>query len=377
MCCSGLLRALRSRPPPGVLLRFFVVVLGLAVGLATAGPRVAIAAPMSLEAGVTVDNLSLWSAEAKAAAVLPGPRGSHFTPALRGYAFGADTIQGVPGGWRASGALALAWSRSRGPLGLGALLGFDDVLRYDSLRAGAKIDWVPSTAHGLGARAEVRSGWRTGWLTYSVRSTTAAAALTFASRRDWAELGGVLDDRRGGRRPATPLPVTLPPNLLGSAYLWWLHACTAWLSLGSSLRHADSLRDFHQPTAIVGGAPVYTDYPYPTPQDESSVGGVLALQLGPVSAKASWPVYATGRYRFEDPVLGQPPRFYRGEHMTLAELSLGVTVPFGSDVELAVEGQLMSRPYVPAAWLTRDAWNQLGLTLKLARSPSDEEEERP
>ncbi|MGC4063793.1 MAG: hypothetical protein QM784_03965 [Polyangiaceae bacterium] len=322
-----------------------------------------------VQSGAAHDSLSLWDYDLRTAARFELSGDDSIEPTLRGYAFGAEALHGIPGGWRATAAASLTWARHAGPLDLLTSIGLDDVSRFDSTSLFAKFVWSPTATPGLHARVETKTGWRSGWFAHSVRSTILGSALGYSGQRNWAELGGAVEDRRGGNRPSTPVVVDLRPTLFTDLYFWWLHSLSGWLSVGPRMRFTDASRDRHQPTQLINGIPIYTDFPYPTPQDEFSFGGLLALTVGPIRAKASWPFYSTGRYRFEDPVLGNPPIFYRAEHLTVAELSLGADFALGDTVVATVDGALLSRPYLPGAWLTQDAWNQVGITLTFVHTP--------
>ena len=307
--------------------------------------------------GITDDRTDLnWLSNESSAGLLQ--IGLHATRAA------AAELNGLPpdARWTSMGG-GMGWIVRFGDLESRAFGGVDVVTKpASSWRLQLQETLSISGAPGLNVRANAASGWMDGWLTYAVRSTSAAAALAYASTRTWAEAGGIADFRSGGLLLPTSIPVSVPDNRLLTAYGWGTHAWTAWLLLGASVRWSDSRVDLHQPIQMLNGVITYLDYPYPTPHDETALGALAEIHVWRAKFKTNWPVVSWGRYCYDNSDPGSAPSYYRGRDMTMAEVRGGVDIPL-EHWNLTVDAEALSRPYRPHAWFSQDAWNHFGIVL--------------
>ncbi|MGC4091531.1 MAG: hypothetical protein QM756_27355 [Polyangiaceae bacterium] len=285
---------------------------------------------------------------------------------VHGVYAGAAEVGGIPGGDMAFGGGELGWALGFDRFKLRALGGLGDVRRSDSLSGEAELSYSFETPKGVSATLRASSGWLDNWLAYSVRHSALAASLDLARDSDYAALGGELAYRNGGLTRRTELPLSLPNNRLGVAYAWWSHAFFSWFLGGAAVTFHDSERDLHQASRTLNGTLRYVDYPYPTPHSEVAFGALLEFHAGPAKLKTNFPVFSDGGYRAEDPYNANAIYYYRAHGMTLATFEASVDLPLGKSYKLSVGAHAVSRPYVPYAWFSDNAWNEYGLDLSLA-----------
>lgn len=279
--------------------------------------------------------------------------------------YGSPALGGIPGGTLLTGALEAKLQTVAGPFVLKAGAGWSELARLDSWTAGAmartNVPWIT----GVSARLETSSRWLEGsWLGYSVRSSQATAALALERWNTFAEAGGIVDYRTGGRDPGAALPLELPANRLTTLYAWASRSWTSWLMAGLSARSSAATADVHQATAMVDDAAVWSDFPYASSLGESAAELLLTVKFWKLTLSGDCPFFSATRQRSDERWPGGEAYYYWTSLTAPANASLKFSTPVsGWLVETALRAS--SRPYAPHSWFTSDAWNQVGFDITL------------
>ena len=280
---------------------------------------------------------------------------------------GAGEIKGIGGGMRSYAGADVTWIVGLSPVELRLLGGIENFADVDSWRADGKLTLAPKSLSGFATTLFGSSHWLDSWFAYGIRSNSLTGTVNYAGVNNWAEVGGVWDERSSPRQPQTTQQLDLRSNRIKTVYAWYTHGFTDWLMAGFSTKWVDSAIDYHQPVSTDSTTSIlrYSDYPYPTPHSEGTWAALLELRAGPVKLKGTLPFYSQGSYRVEAPYVVSPYTYYSARWMAQSELHASLDASLSRHWGLTLDAFAFSRPYRSGAWFTNDAWNQFGLNVTL------------